>query len=310
MSSPDAPATPAAAHVPVMCAEVADVLRAGKAGRFLDCTFGGGGHTVAILNSCPDNEVVACDRDQSAIRRGKELAGFAKRLSLRKAAFSELGVALKGEVFNGVIADLGVSTHQLKEGRGFSFSETAALDMRMDKEEGISAAQLLNTTAENKLYALLRRGGVGAEARRIAKSICAFRPLHETEDLVRAVTAVYSGKPGKKTHPATVVFQAVRMAVNRELEELSALLDIIPGLLAKGGRAAFITFHSLEDKAVMQRMRLWQSGEPMPASWPGSRKAACLGNVLSKKPIVPAAAEIAANPASRSARLRVFEFAE
>jgi 16S rRNA (cytosine1402-N4)-methyltransferase len=203
-----------------------------------------------------------------------------------------------------------MSTDQLREGRGFSFADAEALDMRMNDEgAGMTAAEFVNTSSERDIYVALAEGGVGATARAIASILVRERPFESAVQLAEVIRMSHLGKRSEsKVHPATVVFQALRMKVNREREEIEALLDAAPRLVKSGGRLAVITFHSVEDKLVTNRMRRWESAGSYPASWRGSRTEKRLGRVVSRKPIVPNEEERLRNPASRSARLRVFEF--
>lgn len=301
-------------HISVMPSEVLEYLAAVRGGSFLDCTLGGAGHSKLILEAHPNNRLTTIDRDERAIARAREkLSGHAARVTFHHASFADLPVVLKGESFDGILADLGVSTDQLKENRGFSFNDDTPLDMRMDESQEMSAAELLNNCAEKDLYVLLRRGGVGPEALQVARAIVEGRPVQSTKDLARLINqslARFGGKNArKKTNPATVVFQAIRMAVNRELEQIDALMDFVPQAARSGSRLVVLTFHSLEDKAVLHRMREWESGGEFSAQWPGARAGKRLGRVIAKKPVTASEQELAINASSRSARLRAFEFA-
>lgn len=297
-------------HVPVMLAATVEALRGSSGGMFLDCTFGGGGHTRALLDASEDSWVIALDRDRRAIERGRRwVTQYGERLELIHAPFSEVESAVSYRGFHGVLADLGMSTDQLREGRGFSFSDAEALDMRMDEGAGMTAAEFVNTSSERDIYVALAEGGVGATARAIAGTLVRERPFESAIQLAEVIRMSHLGKRSdSKVHPATVVFQALRMKVNREKEEIEALLDAAPRLVRNGGRLAVITFHSVEDKLVTNRMRSWESAGSYPASWRGPRTEKRIGRVVCRKPIVPDDDERARNPASRSARLRVFQF--
>ncbi len=297
-------------HVPVMLGQAVEALRASKGGMFLDCTFGGGGHSRALLEASPDAWVIALDRDGRAIERGRRWGSrYGERLELIHAPFSKVESVVSFRGFDGVLADLGMSTDQLREGRGFSFADTDALDMRMDEGSGETAAEFVNHAPEHDIYVALAEGGVGVNARGIARAIVNERPFETAQQLAEVIRFSHLGKRSdSKVHPATVVFQALRMKVNREREEIDALLDAAPRLVKDGGRLAVITFHSVEDKLVTNRMRSWESAGSYPASWRGPRTEKKIGRVVNRKPIVPTDEEIASNPASRSARLRVFEF--
>ncbi|MEY4669286.1 MAG: hypothetical protein RL518_1985 [Pseudomonadota bacterium] len=297
-------------HVPIMVDEVIDALQATKGGMFLDCTFGSGGHTKAILESSPDAWVVAMDRDSRAIQRGSGLAAqYGERLELVHAPFAELERAVSFKGFDGILADLGMSTDQLKEGRGFSFVDEGSLDMRMDESSGMSAQDFVNTAQERDIYVALAEGGVGQNARVLAKILVEERPFESARHLADVIKHSHLGKRSEsKVHPATVVFQALRMKVNDEIGQLEHFLQAVPKVSKKGTRFAVITFHSIEDKIVTNRMRSWESAGSYPASWRGARTEVRVGHVVHRKPIVPSDEEIERNPASRSARLRVMEF--
>ena len=301
-----------AVHVPVLLHEVVEQLRAEKGGMFLDCTFGGGGHTRAILDASADSWVVALDRDRRAIERGAQWAErYGDRLTLINAPFSRIEEVAGLTKFDGVLADLGMSTDQLREGRGFSFVDEGTLDMRMDEDAGMTAQDFLNSASERELYLALAEGGLGTAARQFARFLISKRPYESAKHLADIVRASSFGKrSGSHVHPATVVFQALRMKINREREEIAAFMEAVPNLV-KGAHArlAVITFHSIEDTLVAREMRRWESAGSYPASWRGARTEQQLGRCVSRKPVCPSEDEVRRNPASRSARLRVFEFA-
>jgi 16S rRNA (cytosine1402-N4)-methyltransferase len=300
-----------AVHVPVLLREVVEQLKAERGGMFLDCTFGGGGHTRAILDASPDSWVVAVDRDARALARGAVWASkYGERLTLVHGAFSQVAGAVGAAKFDGILADLGMSTDQLHEGRGFSFSDASSLDMRMDESSPLTAQEFINSASEREIYLALVEGGVGASAKQTARLIVGGRPFSSATQLADLVRSSSVGKRGaSKVHPATVVFQALRMKINREREEVSALMESAPGLIkGKGSRLAVITFHSVEDTLVAREMRRWESAGSYPASWRGPRSGKKLGQLVPRKPICPSDDEVFTNPASRSARLRVFEF--
>jgi 16S rRNA (cytosine1402-N4)-methyltransferase len=300
-----------AVHIPVLLREVVEQLQAEKGGMFLDCTFGGGGHTRAILDASPESWVVALDRDRRAIERGSRWAPqYGERLTLVHAPFSQAREVIGLTRFDGILADLGMSTDQLREGRGFSFADEGILDMRMDEESTQTAQDFINTASEREVYRALAEGGVGQSARQLARVLVAERPFESAKQLAEAVRASFLGKKGpSKAHPATVVFQALRMKINREREEIEELMGAAPGLVkGAGSRLAMITFHSIEDTLVAREMRRWEAAGSYPASWRGPRTDKQLGRCVSRKPICPDEDEVRLNPASRSAKLRVFEF--
>lgn len=300
-------------HVPVLREEVVRELGVESSGRYLDCTFGGGGHTLAILEASAGAQVEAVDRDLRAAQRAAHLP-HRERFTLHHASFSTIPQVIPPQrQFDGALADLGLSTFQLFESRGFSFHDEALLDMRMDESQSLTAAEVVNNTSERELYEVLRRGGVGPEARMITRAIVRARPLVTAKDLAAIVERAMPRKlvATSTTHPATVVFQALRIEVNQELQEIEALLELLPRYVRQGGRALLITFHSLEDKLVTRTMRQWEGGEDFSASFPGSGgQRRSIGRLVHRKPIRPSASEIEDNPSSRSARLRVFEFTE
>lgn len=288
--------------------EVIDYCNAVQGGSFLDCTLGGGGHTRALLEANTSNRVVAADRDGSAVVRGSSsLAHFGDRITIMQASFSELVNQLQHEKFHAVLADLGISSDQLADGRGFSFEDSGELDMRMDERQKLCAGDLVNNLSEQELFVLFKQGGVGREARALARRIIKIRPIKSTAELTTLVRSVVPKQ--KRTDPATIAFQALRMAVNHEREELVKLLDIVPSLVIPGGRLVAISFHSIEDQLVTKAMRGWQQPESEPALWGGPPSTVkSLGTLLTRKAVVPSQAEIDQNPRSRSARMRVFEF--
>jgi 16S rRNA (cytosine1402-N4)-methyltransferase len=267
---------------------------------FVDATFGAGGHTAAILARCPAARVIALDTDPAAATRARELeASTAGRVIPVHANFAQLGDALDaldcGEV-DGIMYDLGLSSLQLSDlERGFAFSGTGALDMRLDpSSEAPTAATLLATLKEGEIADIIFEYGDERNARRIAHQIVRRRersPLRSTSDLV---AAVLSAQPRSKRrtaiHPATRTFLALRMAVNRELESLEQTLSTAIRYVRPGGRIAVISFHSGEDRVVKRQFAAW--------------RVAGLVDVLTRKPLTPSALEIAANPRSRSAKLR------
>jgi 16S rRNA (cytosine1402-N4)-methyltransferase len=300
-----------AIHIPVLLREVVELIQAEKGGMFLDCSFGGGGHTRAILEASADNWVVALDRDRRAIERGARWAdAYGERLQLIHAPFSQVREVAGSNKFDGVLADLGMSTDQLREGRGFSFADQEALDMRMDEDSPITAQDFVNSAPEREVFLALAEGGVGATARQLARLLVAQRPFTSAKHLADVVRASWLGKRGaSKVHPATVVFQALRMKINREREEIETLMAAVPSLVkGPGARLAVITFHSIEDTLVAREMRRWESAGSYPASWRGARTEKQIGQCVSRKPVCPSEDEVQHNPAARSARLRVFQF--
>ena len=309
-----APGDAAYRHEPVLCAEVLDCAPP-QPRLLVDATLGGGGHALALLERFPRAELFGCDRDPEAVAAARaRLEPASGRVLIKQARFSELPHHLLAASVNYLLADLGVSSHQLDTGpRGFSFTQDGPLDMRMDPgAAGPTAATLVNTLRPPALLDVLRRFGEERFAPRIVQAIAAARaeqPIETTGRLARIVAQAVPAKFQRRGfHPATRVFQALRIAVNDELGELERLLDGALPLLAPGGRLAIIAFHSLEDRLVKDRFRDWEQPCTCPPNMPA---CVCgkvpLGRRVTRKPITASEAEAARNPRSRSARLRVFE---
>ncbi len=301
------------AHVPVLAQEAMTALAIQPEGVYVDATFGRGGHARLILDRLgPFGRLVALDRDPDAIRAGATLHDA--RLSLVQRAFSHLGVVLDElgvTKVNGVLLDVGVSSPQLDDAaRGFSFRFDAPLDMRMDPECGPSAADWLATATEEEICEVIRVYGEERFARPIARAIVAVRAkeaIRTTRQLAQLVAArIGKREPGQ--HPATRTFQALRIHLNRELEELSAVLPQCVDRLLPGGRLAVISFHSLEDRIVKRYLRDEARGEQPPARLPIPAAMLKPGRLkLIGRAQHALAAEIAANPRARSAVLRTAE---
>jgi 16S rRNA (cytosine1402-N4)-methyltransferase len=285
-------------HVPVLVGEVLHFLEVRPGGRYLDLTLGGGGHARKILERAADCRLVGVDRDATTLARtAGELADFGDRFRAVQARFDradEADAAIAPASFDGILLDLGISSLQLDdERRGLSFETDGELDMRMDRSVGETAAGLLDRLSEQELADLLFRFGDERRARAIARAIVARRrhaPLRRTLELAHLVEHAVGGRRGARIHPATRTFQALRMAVNDELGGLERVLAKSSRWLADGGRLVVLTFHSGEDRVVKRFFR----------------KAAASGELelLNRKVVVPGAGEIAANPRSRSAKLR------
>lgn len=286
----------------------------------VDATVGGGGHARAIAGRLsPGGTLLGLDRDTEALTEaGRALADVGPEVTVRlvRADFADLGTVLDGEGFDlvdGVLLDLGVSSHQLDTaGRGFAFRYNGPLDMRMDPEgEGETAAALLNRLPEAEIVRILFAYGEEPRARRIAAEIVrqrGERPLATTEDLVDAVRRAmpFRTRPGE-IHPATKTFQAVRIAVNRELEALEAVLAQAAQKLAPGGRLVVIAYHSLEDRIVKTTLAAL-AGKRVETDLPDiTPRAEPTLNVLTKKPVAATPEEVRANPRARSAKLRAAE---
>ena len=303
--------TNASRHVPVLLAEVLDAVRPQAGEIVIDGTFGAGGYSRAFLQR--GATVVAIDRDPSAIRAGAALAAeFPGRLTLVEGRFGELDALARSvglDCVDGVALDIGVSSMQFDEaGRGFSLRFEGPLDMRMGGE-GVSAADILRDADEATIADILFHFGEERAARRIARAIVADRPTkpyESTRELAEMIARVAPARPGELTHPATRAFQALRIAVNDELGELARGLFAAERLLRPGGRLGVVTFHSLEDRIVKQFFAS-RSGRGRAASrlLPGEPpEAAPTFDVPRGQPVEPGEAELAANPRSRSAKLR------
>lgn len=302
-------------HQPVLLAEVLEGLRIQPDGVYVDGTFGRGGHAGAILRRLGSKgRLLAMDRDPEAVQSGVRQFGADPRFEIEQGTFTMLSQVvtqrqLKGQV-NGMLLDLGVSSPQLDDPqRGFSFSDDGPLDMRMDPGAGISAAQWLARASEQELSKVLLEFGEERYARRVARAVIRARsgvPLHSTRQLAELIAAAVPGRE-KNRHPATRSFQAIRIFINRELDELQALLDETPDLLARQGRLAVISFHSLEDRIVKRFIRhAYRGDEPTPdLPLPAAEHTSRLRPV--GKPIRPGNEELARNPRSRSAVLRIAE---
>ena len=299
----------AGAHIPVLLAEVIAALKPHDDGLYLDGTFGGGGYSEAILRSARCR-LVALDRDPAAVARGEDLARlYAGRLTLIEGRFSEMErllAPLGNAPLAGVALDLGVSSSQIDDAaRGFSFRADGPLDMRMGRD-GRSAADLANGAEESELAAIIRDYGEERHARRIARAIVAARPLARTSELAAVIRSVVPETGG--IDPATRTFQALRIAVNEELEELDRGLAAAERLLEPGGRLAVVAFHSLEDRRVKDFLRARSGAAPQESRHlPAARRRTPSFRLIHRKSVTPSAEEIARNPRARSARLRAAE---
>lgn len=299
-------------HVSVLYEESLKALLPAEGKVMVDGTLGGGGHTEGLLRAgC---RVVGIDKDAAAIERCRErLAPFGERISLVKDDFKHIKAVLDRlgiEKIDGALLDLGVSSYQLDEGeRGFSYSKEAPLDMRMDRESGLSAYDVVNGYSASELRRIIFTYGEDKFAGRIAAAIVRNRPIETTTELSEIIkAAIPAAKRRTGGHPAKRTFQAIRIEVNGELEGLEQALQDYIDVLAPGGRLAVITFHSLEDRAVKQTFRTAENPCTCPPDYP---QCVCgkkpKGRLVNRKPILPGEAELAHNPRSRSAKLRIFE---
>jgi len=305
-------------HQPVLLQEVVRDLITAKDGIYVDGTVGNGGHSKAIGEKISSKGRLIClDRDSEAVRLSRErLSPLGKRVIVLKGNYAELIQVLQGlgiKKVNGIFLDLGISSHQLeKSGRGFSFNRDERLDMRMDLDDKLTAHHLINTLSPEALEKILREYGEEKRARKIVKSIDRERRKGPIDSSLRLAHLIQSVIPvshhPRARHPATRTFQALRIAVNKELENLKTLLDRVPPLLNEGGRLVIISYHSLEDRMVKQAMMNWERGCTCPPDLPYCRCGKVpLFKRVHKKGTKPGPREIEMNPRARSATLRAAE---
>jgi 16S rRNA (cytosine1402-N4)-methyltransferase len=301
-------------HRSVLLRETIELLAAERGGLFVDCTVGLGGHSEAILQASFDAQVLGIDRDEEALELARQrMAHYGSRFRAVHADFRELTRVLataKVSQVHGILADLGVSSLQLDSpSRGFSFRHEAPLDMRMDMSRGETAAELLGRLSEVEIARLIFEYGEERRSRRIARAIVQRRergePVKTTTDLANLVERAIGAGKKRRIHPATRTFQALRIAVNAELENLDRFISEAVDLLEPDGRLAVISFHSLEDR-IVKRTLLKLSGRcqcppRLPKCICGVTKTV---EILTRRPIVPTEAEIESNPRARSAKLR------
>ena len=307
-------------HKPVLLEECLQALDIKPAGTYLDGTLGRAGHALELLRRLPAGRFVGIDRDLAAIEAARErLAAYAGRVTLLHGNFRDLGDLLREagiSCLDGMLFDLGVSSPQLDEPRrGFSYMHDAPLDMRMDETEALDAFQVVNTWSGDELRRILYEYGEERYAPRIAQTIVRRRqesPIRTTGELAEVIrSAMPAAALREKQHPAKRSFQAIRIAVNGELEALPPMLEAAVENLAPGGRLAVITFHSLEDRIVKQAMRTLATGCTCPPEFPvcvcGKKPKLRL---VTRKPSVSGREELEGNPRARSAKLRVAERTE
>lgn len=302
----------ATAHVPVMVEEVLNALDVRPGGRYVDCTLGAAGHAEAILERAqPGGTLVGIDADPAAIERARErLAPFGDSVELVNDNFSNVGAICRQLEFapvNGVLMDLGLSSDQLESGEGFSFRRDTPLDMRFGTS-GATAADIVNTMSEGELADLIFKYGEDPASRRIARRIVQARPIETSAQLAKAVEQAVGRRANLKTHPATRTFQALRIAVNGELDSLATALPQAYGLLGFGARIAVLSYHSLEDRIVKEYIHRESRDCICPPGLPACQcgHTATLRRVT-RGAVKPSLTEIAANPRARSAKLRAAE---
>jgi 16S rRNA (cytosine1402-N4)-methyltransferase len=291
-------------HTPVLLNETIAYLGAEKAGLYLDCTLGLGGHARAILEQNPASRLVGFDMDESALLKAEEnLKGFSDRIELYHSDFRNIpDLDLDFAQVRGMIFDLGISSYQLDSPeRGFSYSQEGPLDMRMDRRSRITAAKIINKYSEPRLAQIFYDYGELRQSRKLAAAIVSRRKLQKIEtttQLFRIVEEVCHWRPQRgKTHPAARVFQALRIEVNEELAELDAFIERTAGKLQAGARIVGISFHSLEDRIIKHTFARLASGQEKEP----------LIKILTKKPVRPTEEEVSVNFRSRSAKLRAAE---
>jgi 16S rRNA (cytosine1402-N4)-methyltransferase len=303
-------------HVSVLAREMGEFLKPQPGKRYLDGTLGAGGHAEKILiDSSPTGRVLGLDLDDEALAAARSRLGrYGERFISRQASFAgakEILTELGWHSVDGAVLDLGVSSHQLDTPeRGFSFRKPGPLDMRMDRRESVAASEIINRSSATELERIFKSFGEEPRARRIGAAIVAARRQRriETTDELAALIVRAKGGRGGERHPATRSFQALRIAVNRELEQLEHFLESAHELLAPGARLVVISFHSLEDRLVKAAFRKWSQSCICPPRAPvcncgWSRKA----KLVTARPVTPSAAECKMNPRARSAKLRAVE---
>lgn len=303
-------------HHPVMVTEVLHALRVRPGGRYIDCTVGQGGHALAILEaSAPGGQLLGFDADPYALESARaRLETYAGSFELVNDYFDRVGEVAQSAGFHpvhGALMDLGLSSMQLEgENRGFSFRRPDPLDMRFSPDQELTADDIVNTYTQTALADVLYRYGEERQSRRIADAIVRRRPIHTASELAEVVAQAVGGRRDRShpLHPATRTFQALRVSVNRELERLEHALIQVIYLLGHGGRVAVLSYHSLEDRIVKNMLRRESKDCVCPPEVPecvcGHRATVRL---IGRKAITPSREEVAANPRSRSAKLRVAE---
>ncbi|MGA2558484.1 MAG: 16S rRNA (cytosine(1402)-N(4))-methyltransferase RsmH [Terracidiphilus sp.] len=290
-------------HVPVLFQEAIDFLRVRAGGTYVDCTLGLGGHSEGILRQLgSEGRLIAFDRDAEALDLAKarlasvaaELGSQAPTVTLIGEAFSSIAQHVQAGTVDGLLADFGVSSLQFDEAhRGFSFQADGPIDMRMDTRSGVTAEQVVNEADERELADLIYEYGEERRSRRIARAIVRGRPVKTTGQLARLIASAAPAMKQERIHPATRTFQALRIYVNRELDEIKALFEAAPQLLKPSARLVVISFHSLEDRIAKDSLR------------EGAHKG--IWEILTRKPVTAQEEEMERNPRSRSAKLRAAE---
>ncbi len=300
-------------HIPVLYHEIINALAPHSGGLYIDGTLGAGGHALGILNaSSPNGKILGLDLDPQALEiANQRLSLFKDRIFIRQGSYVDMASFVKeiGWLFvDGIILDLGVSSIQLNtKDRGFSFLYDAPLDMRFGDQRSINAADLVNSLAENDLATVIWKYGEEKYSRKIARIICQNRPIHTTFELANLVKKAY-GNQTSKIHPATRTFQAIRIAVNQEMQAIESVIPQAIHLLKPGGKLAIISFHSLEDRIVKTIFRTESKDCICPSDQPiCTCKHIKSIKEVNRKPIEASPEEITNNPRARSAKLRIAE---
>lgn len=302
-------------HISVLLNEAVDGLNIKPDGIYVDLTLGGGGHSKEILDRLTTGRLICVDRDQFAIDKATEKLKEYKNKTIVKNSFVNIDTILKQlniDKVDGFLLDLGVSSFQFDDGeRGFSYNQNYRLDMRMDREEKLSAYEVVNEFSEDDLYKIFRDYGEEKFAKNIAKHIAVEREKNKIETTFQLVEIIKQSIPAKlrqnEKHPAKRVFQALRIYVNDELTQLTNTLDKIIDLLNDKGRISIITFHSLEDRIVKNKYREFENPCTCPKGYPCVCGKKPKGIIINKKAIIPTDTEITNNRRSKSAKLRIFE---
>jgi 16S rRNA (cytosine1402-N4)-methyltransferase len=297
-------------HIPVLYNEVLEAFKPIQKGYIIDCTLGYGGHSSGLLEQNKEIQLIANDQDKEALAFSKQrLQSYENRIIFNQGNFQNVLLDFKEYDIKGILADIGVSSLQFdKLERGFSF-QSDTLDMRMNQEQSLDASFVVNSYDELQLQTILKEYGEIREFKKVASIICQNRPFQSSKQLAQLLEKkLYKGK----IHPATLVFQALRIEVNDELGVLKQLFESIETLKPKGCLVAIISFHSLEDRIVKHYFKKWSQNCICP---PEAFRCTCgknnaLGKVITKKPITPTQTEIKQNPRSRSSKLRIFKFNE
>lgn len=305
-------------HRSVMLKETVDSLAVRRDGIYMDGTTGGGGHSYEICKRMgPKGRMICIDQDAEALAAAEErLSPFAGQVTMVKSNYAQMRDVLQElriDKVDGIVLDLGVSSYQLDQAeRGFSYRADAPLDMRMDRDQTLSAREIINEYPESELYRIIREYGEERFAKSIARNICRHRQDKPVETTFELVDIIRGSMPAKarnaKGHPAKRTFQAIRIECNRELEVLRQTLDDMIDVLRDGGRISIITFHSLEDRIVKTSFRKNENPCTCPPDFPvcvcGNKSK---GKVITRKPILPSEEECEQNSRSKSAKLRIFE---